>query len=129
VERDAERKIQNAKQNFERKLTKEEHRNSRPFFSDIKCKTKGLVMIGPLTDKQNKTVVGEEKMADILNDYLPLSSQMRAMGNRQTKSRWRGRHSWMISRSAQKKWFKSIRELRSTTAPGPDKVGQHCCRS
>ncbi len=89
AERDAARRIRNAKRNFEKILAKEKHGNSRPFFSYIKGKTKSKVTIGPLKDKQKNTVSGDEEMANVLNDYF---ARTRVTINYRKKSRWSVRH-------------------------------------
>jgi hypothetical protein len=45
AEKDATEKIRNSKRNFEKKLAKENHRNSRPFYTYVKGKTKSRAQL------------------------------------------------------------------------------------
>jgi hypothetical protein len=70
AEKDATKMIRNAKRNFEKKLERENHGNSRPFYAYVKGKTKSRSTVGRLKDSQNVIVAGDEAIANILNDYL-----------------------------------------------------------
>jgi hypothetical protein len=122
AERDAARKIRNAKRNFEKKLAKEKHGNSRPFFSYIKGETKSKVTIGPLKDNQKNTVSGDEEMANVLNNYF--ASVFTDEGDIQLpeeeQMEWRTSLSDIQINTA--KVAKKIRDLRSSSAPGPDQI-------
>ncbi len=65
-----QKRLGNAKRNFGKKLAKENHGNSRPFYAYMKEKTKSRSTVGPLKDGQNVIVAGDEEIANILNDYF-----------------------------------------------------------
>jgi hypothetical protein len=61
AERQATRKIRNAKRNFEERLANEKTGNSRPFYAYLKGKTKSRTNIGPLKDGDGETLLGRKR--------------------------------------------------------------------
>jgi hypothetical protein len=55
--READKKVKNmirtAKRNYENRLANEKGSSNRPFYANVKKKTKSRSMIGPLKDKEN----------------------------------------------------------------------------
>jgi hypothetical protein len=69
VEKDATRKIWNFQSNWEKKMAKEKHSNSRPFSSYQKGKTRNRETVGPLKSSNN-TVTEDDDIANMLNKYF-----------------------------------------------------------
>jgi hypothetical protein len=59
IQRGRPRNIRNAKRAFEKKLAKEKNNYSRPFYSDLKGRTKNRAAVGPLKDSQGSIVTGD----------------------------------------------------------------------
>jgi hypothetical protein len=70
----ADKKVKNmiraAKRNVQKRLAYEKGGNSRPFYSYEKKETKSRSTIGPLKDLENKTVLGDRGVAELLNKFF-----------------------------------------------------------
>jgi hypothetical protein len=123
AEKQAVKKIRNAKRNFEKKLEKEKNGNSRPFYAYLKGRTKSRPTIGPLKGGRGETVLEEVKMADILNEFFASVFTDEGKGLVPEK----GTIDFALDLSDVKitveKIKEKIRKLRPSSAPGPDKIG------
>jgi len=122
--------IRRAKNSYERKIA-EAVGNNKPFYAYVKRKSKCRLEVGPLKNKDGKTVADAEQMAKILNNYFssvftresptepPPAAEM------PTRSRI---STIYVSRYEVKK---KIRKLRSHAAAGPDEIGiaEEICRN
>ena len=119
LQKEAKKAILNCKRRFEKNLAEE--RNKRAFSSYVKSKTKNQVTVGPL--KQNgKLTSNNTDMANILNEFfcsvfskedpdtVPIISDM-AAESVLTRVQFTG-----------KKILKKIDKLKTSSAPGPDKI-------
>jgi hypothetical protein len=62
--------IRKAKRGFEKKLADGGKGNSRPFYAYVKNRTKTRPTVGPLKDKEGKTVTEDSEMAELLNGFF-----------------------------------------------------------
>ena len=114
--------IRCAKRNFEKKLAKENGRNSKPFYSYVKKKTRSRPSIGPLRNEKNETVTDDQGMTEVLNrffssvftkertDKIPTAAEMRTEA--------------MPDVGITDKIVRAkIRKLKPASATGPDGIG------
>ena len=64
------RQIKNAKQDFEKKLSKECKQNPKCFWKYVQSKSKSKVGISPLMDKNGKLSESDQEKANTLNDFF-----------------------------------------------------------
>lgn len=114
--------IRSAKRGFEKKLANANGGSSRPFYSYVKRRTKSKPAIGPLLDKDRKTISDNKGMADLLNGFfssvftredlqtIPVAEQMQTTN---------------LERIAvtEKMVRDKIKNLKPFSAAGPDGIG------
>ncbi len=123
AEKDATKKIRNAKRNFEKKQARENHGNSRPVYAYSKGKTKSRSTSGPLKDSQNVTVAGEVEMANLLINYFASVFAKEGDGEMPEEEGIKARAELGCSQITENKIIDKIKELRPNSALGPDKSG------
>jgi len=124
--REAEKKtrnlIRNAKRNEEKKLAKEKQKNSKPFYSYIRRKTKSRTPIGPLKADDGRQINDPGEMAETINDFFVTvftREDTTAMPEpKLRKVRSKLKKCWVSTAAVKAK----IKELRPTSAPGPDGI-------
>lgn len=121
-EKKAQKDIRQAKRKFERKLSKNNGRGNRLFNSYIKKKTKTKTSVGPLKNLNGETVTDDQGMSEILNSFFSSvftdegSGPIPSMENLPCAEKIR-------SVNFEKKDIcEKIRKLKSSCAPGPDKI-------
>ena len=122
AEKKVKRMIRNAKRNMEKKLAQDCTKNSKPFYSYIRKKTKCRANIGPLVNNAGATISGEEEMAEELNKYFSEVFTREDVDNvpdlEMLRTRSNLSRSWITSEKVRKK----IKELKPHSAAGPDGI-------
>jgi hypothetical protein len=124
--READKKVKNmmgtAKRNFEKRLANEKGSSNGPFYAYVKKRTKIRSTIGPLKDKENRTITDDKEMAELLNKFfssvftredvqnVPSAAEMEAPSLETMDITYR-----MVQ--------EKTRSLKPGSAPGPDGIG------
>jgi hypothetical protein len=124
--READKKVKNmmgtAKRNFEKRLANEKGSSNGPFYAYVKKSSKIRSTIGPLKDKENRTITDDKEMAELLNKFfssvftredvqnVPSAAEMEAPSLETMDITYR-----MVQ--------EKIRSLKPASAPGPDGIG------
>jgi len=114
--------IRNEKKKFERKLASEKTKNSRPFYSYLKQKTRNRVTVGPLLDENGSMVEDDGKMAEILNQYFSTVFTREETTNIPRSRRRPVRHPWTDIPFIKRVIEKKIAKLKTASSPGPDGI-------
>jgi hypothetical protein len=124
--READKKVKNmmgtAKRNFEKRLANEKGSSNGPFYAYVKKRTKIRSTIGPLKDKESRTITDDKEMAELLNKFfssvftredvqnVPSAAEMEAPSLETMDITYR-----MVQ--------EKIRSLKPASAPGSDGIG------
>jgi Reverse transcriptase (RNA-dependent DNA polymerase)/Endonuclease-reverse transcriptase len=122
-----EKKVRNmiraAKKKFERRLADGGGQNKRPFYAYVRASTKTRQGVGPLRDRDGKTVTENENMADLLNETFGKSFTREDAENvPDPEVIHRGENLDNIHVTVREVREK-IRRLKKFSAPGPDGIG------
>ncbi len=123
AEKQTAKTVRNAKRNFERKLAKEKSKNSKPFYSYLKGKTKCKSAVGPLKDREKNLISSNEGMAGILNEFF--ASVFCKEGDGPIPRAEQAECQARLGESVitEEKIKEKIRNLQKNSAAGPDKIG------
>jgi len=113
--------IRNAKRRFEKRLADPQDGNNKQFYAYVKRKTKSSSAVGPLKDKNRKIVTEDEDMAVILNEFF--SSVFTREEGEVPAAEDKGAATMENISITAWKVRKKIRNLRPTSAAGPDEIG------
>jgi len=114
--------IRSAKRNKEKKLSREKHKNSKPFFDYIRRKTKARTLVGPLKTEKGRNVTDPEQVAKMINKFFVSVFTREDTQNipepRRKNIRSKLKKCWVSAETVRAK----IKELRPSSAPGSDGI-------
>jgi hypothetical protein len=122
ADKEVKKLIRNAKRKFERRLADDRSRNSRPFYSYVKKKTKSRTAIGPLLNSEKKSITGEKEMGDLLNGFFSSVFTREDLTSIPTATQ-RGEETFEKVEITAKGVKAKIRNLKPFSAAGPDGIG------
>jgi hypothetical protein len=121
IEKDVAKKIRLAKKKFEKDMAFNEDRNHKKFSNYVKSKTKARAPIGPLLNKCGTITADKQEMADTLNTFFASVFTTEDKSNMPVKERETNVDIRSIEFTFEKV-LRKLKELRSDSAPGPDKI-------
>ena len=129
LEREATKKIRNAKRNMEKKLANSKGgNNSRKFANYIKSKTKTRISVGPLKSKEGTLLTEESEIAGELNTFFAsvfTTEDVETVPNKAMETE-------TVLNSVQiteGKIREKIQNLKQNSAAGPDGIGPHVLKA
>jgi hypothetical protein len=120
--RDLKTKIRTAKRNMEKKLTKTDGRNNKPFYNYVKKKTKTCESVGPLKSQDGQLVTDSKDMANILNASFSAVFTREDGTNVPRATPLRTRTKLSKSFITTQKVKAQIKKLKKTNSAGPDGI-------
>lgn len=114
--------VRKAKKNFEKNLAKNAKKDCKSWYSYLKTKTSNRVSVGPLK-LDEVLVTDDEKMADILNHFFSsVFTQEDLINLPNLEPVYTGPTPLSSLSFSAEKVAKKIKKLRTSVAPGPDKL-------
>jgi hypothetical protein len=122
LEKEAAKKIRNAKRKLEKDLAAGSDKNNRKFAKYIKSKTKSRTTVGPLVNKDKKLITDEKEMAEELNKFFSSVFTQENLQNVPDPEPETINAEMKQVFVTQQQIRNKIRKLRKDAAPGPDGI-------
>ena len=126
MEKEERRSVKHAKRTYEKKLAKEAKKNPKEFYSYLKSKTQNRESVGPLKspDSKDEVVIDDAKMASMLNEFFSsvLFTQEDLSNLPTPETMYHGDSPLNDVEITSDKVKKKINGMRTTAAPGPDRL-------
>ena len=122
-EKQVQKAVKQAKRRYERNLAKQAKKNPKEFYSYLKTKTSNKESVGPLKTDGGDIITDDATMVSMLNSFFGSVFTDEDMGSLpKPETLYHGDSPLLDVEITPEKVAKKINAMRSTAAPGPDKL-------